>query len=105
MNHLYKLSLTFYCLGMLTSCSSLTIHDFRACAIAPGQSGAVCDQYLVNHQVILDQPEWLALSEGWIAISPGDFVNLKVELEDACNKLSCSYEQLQAIESFFKKMP
>lgn len=93
-----------YGLLYVTSCSQLTIHDMVVCAIVPGQSGAVCDGYLTNHQTILTQGEWMALSEGWLAISPDDWSNLKVELSDACEKLKCNYETQQAMAAAFVKM-
>jgi hypothetical protein len=81
----------------------MTIHDFTACADA-GVSGAVCDQYLVNHQVSLDKSEWDALRFGWLCVSAADYGNIKVELEQACSIANCSYEQLQTMQTFFKKI-
>lgn len=101
-----KKSLILFLTAFLTyGCSSLTIQDFTACAIAPGQSGVVCDNYLTDHQVILDEQEWEALEPGYLCISPQDYGNIKIELEQACSELNCSYEEQQALEKFFKKFP
>ena len=92
-------------LGYVASCSDLTIKDFEACAVAPEQAGAHCDAYLTDHPVDLTQSEWLALSgTGYLCVAPTDYANIKIELQEACAKLKCSYEQEQAMATFFVKI-
>lgn len=93
-----------YGLLYVTSCGQLTINDMTLCAIAPGQIGVHCDNYLTDKPVDLDQSEWLALSPGYLCMSPDDYGNLKVELSDACNKIHCTYEQQQALAGILVKM-
>lgn len=88
---------------LLSGCAQLTIKDFTACSDG-GASGAVCDNYLTNHQVILDKTEWAALRFGWLCVSPGDYGNIKTELEQACSIAKCSYEQQESMEAFFLKV-
>jgi hypothetical protein len=86
-------------LAMLSACAQLTIKDFTACAVMPGQSGAACDHYLTSDQTVLTEQEWIALSPGYLCISPTDYGNIKNELEIACSQLNCSYDQLQTMHA------
>lgn len=107
--HMIKKQKNFLVLSLvltfLSGCAgSITVHNFTACAIAPGHTGVVCDDFLDNHQVVLDEQEWSALQPGWIAISSEAFGDLKVEIEDTCNQLNCSYDQKVTIQDFFKRV-
>jgi len=95
-----------YCFILLTACAgNVTIQDFQACAIAPGQTGVTCDDFLVNHQVILTQSEWVAETNHnpWFAISATDLGNIENEINMTCSQLNCSYEQKAAIAAGFKR--
>ena len=91
---------------VISACAgNVTIQDFQACAIAPGQTGVTCDDFLVNHQVVLTQSEWVAETNHnpWFAISATDLGNIENEINMTCSQLSCSYEQKAAIAQGFER--
>lgn len=94
----------YLALLILCSCAQLTVHDFTACA-DKGPDGAHCDNYLADVPVNLDKPEWDALrGTGWLCVSPDDYGEIKIELEQACSVIKCTYQQKAQLQKFFSKM-
>ena len=102
-HHVYDIFKVLFITFVITGCANLTIKDMSVCADA-GVSGAACDHYLINKQTLLDKQEWDALRFGWLCVSPTDYGNIKVELEQACSLINCTYEQTLALTTFLKKI-
>ena len=91
-----------------TSCAQLTVHDMRVCSIGPGNddpnAGAACDQVYSSNPVLLTEAQWQAMAPGQFCVSAQDYGFIKVEIEEACSQLKCSYEQIQAMKLAFKQI-
>lgn len=76
---------------------AVNVSNFTACALVPGNQGAVCDDFLQNNQRILTEPEWEALEAQWnaqgsaVECTTSESVGeIKRELEELCSKYPCN---------------
>ena len=95
---------------ILNSCS-IQVHDFKACALIPGDLGATCDNFLSPGQTNLTQSQWMALESTWnaqgqavVCVQSQTIAQIKAEIEKSCSEVSCSYVQVQQVLSGLKKM-
>lgn len=101
---------TLMAVPLLNSCS-IQIHDFTACALAPGNNGAVCDDFLSSDQHTLTETQWQALQSTWnsqgqavVCVQSQTIAQIKAEIEKACSSVNCSYQQVAQVLSGLKKI-
>lgn len=98
-------------LTAFTSGCAVQIRDFQFCSPVPGNLGAVCDNFLTDNQLILDEAQWVALQADWI--THGQAVectqaqvvgDLKSEIEKLCSVSSCTYETKQKVDQIISSL-
>lgn len=107
-----RLSFILMALTTLTASGcAIQIHDFQYCSPIPGAIGAVCDNFLTDNQLILDEAQWLALQAQWMA--QGQSVecttsqtvgDLKAEIEKLCSVTRCTYKTRQQVRQIVSRL-
>lgn len=89
---------------LLSNCS-VKINDFTACALVPGNYGAVCDNFLTSNPQTLNEEQWQAIqtqwmSQGWATecTTSEAISDIKQELEKLCSVTRCTYEETKILQ-------
>ena len=95
---------------LLSSCA-VQIYDEQFCAPVPGNLGAVCDNFLTDKQLVLDEQGWLALQASWQkagnateCTSSATLGDIKGEIEKLCSKTSCTYVEQQQVNASIRNI-
>lgn len=84
--------------AILISSCAVQIRNFQACALIPGDNGAVCSFFLEPGGVTLTQSQWQDLEASWNSqgeavecVSSQTISDIKKEIEQLCTVASCDY--------------
>lgn len=109
--HKALLSIVMALATLASSGCAIPIHDFQYCSPVPGGLGAVCDNFLTDNQLILDQAQWLALQNQWMAAGQAvectqskTVGDLKAEIEKLCSVTRCSYKVQQKVNALISSL-
>lgn len=90
---------------LISSCST-TVHDFEACALIPGNNGAVCSYFLEQGGATLTQEQWESLEANWNSqgmavecVNSQAISDFKREVEQLCTVAPCDYATKKKILS------
>jgi hypothetical protein len=96
---------------LLASGCAIQIKDFQYCSPIPGNVGAVCDNFLTDNQLILDEAQWLALQAQWLAdgqatecTTSQTVGDLKAAIEKLCSVTRCTYKTRQQVRQIISRL-